>query len=238
MTNNKIYGVDKNGNIYVINIILTYPDEIVGNITNFNDEIKRVQFYLEPHQDLFYKIKGCSDPKFDYIWKDRDVVCSFCKDDIIAIKSNILNEYYDKKIKQIEGEIKNLEERKHSNISSFERFNFENLDLKDEVILYSQYINKRYNGVVTSLITFDKSNFLPRISCDDLEIDNVSIDVVGDVNKLSIEYADILVFRDNNDLDNYLRYKENISIDEDIKGWKWELNGYIKLKNRGFDISF
>ena len=120
------------------------------------------------------------------------------------MKNNFLHEYYDKEIKKIKREIKILEERKHSNISSFERFNFENLDLKDEVILYSKHINKRYIGFVTSLITFDKSNFLPRISCDDLEIDNVSIDVVvDDVNKLSIEYADILVFRDNNDLDNY-----------------------------------
>ena len=51
-------------------------------------------------------------------------------------------------------------------------------------------------------------------------------------------YDDILVFRDHNDLDNYIKYQENISIEEDIKGLKWELNGYIKLKNRGFDISF
>jgi hypothetical protein len=236
MENNKIYGIDKNGNIYVIDILLTYPDEIVGNITNFNNEVKMVEFYLEPQQDLFYKIKGCSNSKFDYIWKDRDVVCSFCKDDIIAMKNNILHEYYDKKIKQIEDKIKDLES-KHSNIS-YKRFNFENLDLKDEVILYSQYINKRYNGFVTSLITFDKSNFLPRISCDELDIDNVSIAVVDDVNKLSNEYTDILVFRDNNDLDNYLKYKENIEIEEDIKGWQWELNGRIRLKNRGFDISF
>lgn len=237
MENNKIYGIDKNGCLYVIDILLTYPDEIVGNITNFNNEVKMVEFYLEPQQDLFYKIKGCSNPKFDYIWKDRDVVCSFCKDDIIAMKHEYLNEYYDKEIKKIEGKIKDLES-KHLNIS-YERFNFENLDLQDEVILYSQYINKRYNGFVTSLITFDKSNFLPRISCDELDIDNVSIAVVvDDVNKLSNEYADILVFRDNNDLDNYLKYKENISIEEDIKGWKWELNNYIKLKNRGFDISF
>jgi hypothetical protein len=236
MKNNNIYGIDKNGNLYVIDIILTYTDEIVGNITNLNNEVKRVEFYLKPHQDLFYKIIGCSDPKFDFIWK-KDVICSFSKDDIIAIKNKIFHEYHDKKIKQIEDKIKDLES-KHSNIS-YKRFNFENLDLQDEVILYSKYINKRYIGVVTSLITFDKSNFLPRISCDELDIDNVSIAVVvDDVNKLSNEYADILVFRDNNDLDNYLKYKENISIEEDIKGWKWELNGYIKLKNRGFDISF
>ena len=142
MENNKIYGVDKYANLYIIDILLTYTDEIVGNITNFNNEIKRVEFYLEPQQDSFYKIKGCSNPKFDYIWKDRDVVCSFCKDDIIAIKSNLLNEYYDKEIQKIEGKIKDLES-KHSNIS-YERFNFEKLDLQDEVILYSKYINKRY----------------------------------------------------------------------------------------------
>lgn len=237
MRNNKIYGIDKNGNIFIIDIILNHTDEIVGKITNYSNEIKRVEFYLEPQQDLFYKIKGCSDPKFDFIWKDKDVVCSFCKDDIIAIKHNILNEYYDKKIKKLESEIKELEKRQHLNIS-YERFNFENLDLKDEVILYGEYNNKRYNGVVTSLITFDKTNFLPRISCYDLEIDNVSIDVVGDVNKLSGLYADIIVFRDNNNLDNYLKNQENIEIEEDIKGCKWELNCYIKLKNRGFDISF
>ena len=44
MENNKIYGMDKNGCLYVINIILTYTDEIVGNITNFNNELKRVEF--------------------------------------------------------------------------------------------------------------------------------------------------------------------------------------------------
>lgn len=230
MENNKIYGVDKYANVYVIDIILTYTDEIVGNITNLSNEIKRVEFYIESHQDSFYKIKGCSDPKFDYIWKDKDIVCSFCKDDIIAIKSNILNEYYDKEIKKIEGKIKDLES-KHSNIS-YERFNFENLDLKDVVILYSKYINKRYIGFVTSLITFDKSNFLPRISCNELDIDNVSIDVVGDINKLSDEYNDILVFRDNNDLDNYLKYQENISIEEDIKGLKWELKIYNNMRQK------
>lgn len=235
MENNKIYGIDKNGNIYVIDIIFNYTDEIVGNITNWSNEIKRVEFYLKPHQDLFYKIIGCSDPKFDFIWK-RDVICSFSKDDIIAIKNKILNEYYDKKIKKLENEIKKLEKSKHLNIS-YERFNFENLDLNDDVILYSKHINKRYNGFVTSLITFDKTNFLPRISCDDLGIENLSINVVGDVNKLEL-CNDILVFRDNNDLDNYLKDKENISIEEDIKGCKWELNGYIELKNRGFDISF
>jgi hypothetical protein len=235
MENNKIYGIDKNGNIYVIDIIFNYTDEIVGNITNWSNEIKRVEFYLKPHQDLFYKIIGCSDPKFDFIWK-RDVICSFSKDDIIAIKNKILNEYYDKKIKKLENEIKKLEKSKHLNIS-YERFNFENLDLNDEVILYSKYINKRYIGFVTSLITFDKTNFLPRITCDDLDIDNISIVVADNVNKLDF-YTDILVFRDNNDLDNYLKNQENISIEEDIKGWKWELNNYIKLKNRGFDISF
>jgi len=226
MENNNIYGIDKNGNLYVIDIILTYPDEIVGNITNWSNEIKRVEFYLKPHQDLFYKIIGCSDPKFDFIWK-RDVVCSFCKDDIIAIKNKILNEYYDKKIKKLENKIKKLEKSKHLNIS-FERFNFEKLDLKDEVILYSQYINKRYIGFVTSLITFDKTNFLPRISCDDLGIDDLSINIVGDVNKLELS-NDILVFRDNNDLDNYLKDKENFSIEEDIKSWKWELNKYNNI---------
>jgi hypothetical protein len=236
MENNKIYGIDKNGNLYVIDIIFNYTDEIVGYISNFNNEIKRVEFYLKPHQDLFYKIIGCSDPKFDYIWKDKEVVFSFSKDDIIAIKNKILNEYYDKKIKKLENEIKKLEKSKHLNIS-YERFNFENLDLNDEVILYSKYINKRYIGFVTSLITFDKTNFLPRITCDDLDIDNISIVVADNVNKLDF-YTDILVFRDNNDLDNYLKNQENISIEEDIKGWKWELNNYIKLKNRGFDISF
>lgn len=236
MANNKIYGIDKNANIYVIDIILNHPDEIVGKITNFSNEIKRVEFYLKPHQDLFYKIIGCSNPKFDFVWKDNDVICAFCKDDIIAIKNKILNEYYDKEIQKIEGKIKDLES-KHSNIS-YERFNSENLDLQDEVILYGEYNNKRYIGFVTSLITFDKSNFLPRISCNELDIDNVSIDVVGDVNKLSGIYGDISVFRDHNDLDNYIKYQENISIEEDIKGWKFELNGYIKLKNRGFDISF
>lgn len=232
MENNKIYGVDKNSNIFIIDIILNYTDEIVGKITNYSNEIKRVEFYLESHQDLFYKIKGCSDPKFDFIWKDKDVICSFSKNDIIAIKTKILNEYYDKKIKKLENEIKKLEERKHLNISSFERFNFENLDLKNEVILYGEYNNKRYNGVVTSLITFDKYNFFPRITCYELEIDNVSIDVVGDVNKLSGLYNDILVFRDNNDLDNYLKNKENIDIEEDIKGCKWELKIYNNMRQK------
>jgi hypothetical protein len=236
MENNKIYGIDKNGNLYVIDIIFNYTDEIVGYISNFNNEIKRVEFYLKPHQDLFYKIIGCSDPKFDYIWKDKEVVFSFSKDDIIAIKNKILNEYYDKKIKKLENEIKKLEKSKHLNIS-YERFNFENLDLNDEVILYSKYINKRYIGFVTSLITFDKTNFLPRITCDDLDIDNISIVVADNVNKLDF-YTDILVFRDNNDLDNYLKYKENISIEENIKSCKWELKLYIQVKNEGFDISF
>lgn len=237
MANNQIYGIDKkNGNLYVIDIIFNYTDEIVGYISNFNNEIKRVEFYLEPHQDLFYKIKGCSNPKFDYIWKNKEVVFSFCKDDIIAMKHEYLNEYYGKRIKRIENEIKKLEKSKYQNIS-YERFNFENLDLNDDVILYSKHINKRYNGVVTSLITFDKTNFLSRISCDDLGIENLSINVVDDVNKLEL-CNDILVFRDNNNLDNYLKNKENISIEEDIKGCKWELNGYIELKNREFDISF
>lgn len=234
MKNNKIYGIDKNGNLYVIDIILTYTDEIVGNITNLNNEVKRVEFYLKPHQDLFYKIIGCSDPKFDFIWK-KDVICSFSKDDIIAIKNKIFHEYHDKKIKQIEDKIKDLES-KHSNIS-YKRFNFEKLDLKDNVILYSKYINKRYIGFVTSLITFDKTNFLPRITCDDLDIDNISIVVADNVNKLDF-YTDILVFRDNNDLDNYLKYKENTSIEENIKSCKWELKLYIQVKNEGFDISF
>ena len=158
MENNKIYGVDKYANLYIIDILLTYTDEIVGNITNFNNEIKRVEFYLEPQQDSFYKIKGCSNPKFDYIWKDRDVVCSFCKDDIIAIKSNLLNEYYDKEIQKIEGKIKDLES-KHSNIS-YERFNFEKLDLQDEVILYSKYINRIYKfSIIKNYFLLKQQNF-------------------------------------------------------------------------------
>jgi hypothetical protein len=78
---------------------------------------------------------------------------------------------------------------------------------------------------------------LPRITCDDLDIDNINIVVADNVNKLDF-YTDILVFRDNNDLDNYLKYKENISIEENIKSCKWELKLYIQVKNEGFDISF
>lgn len=224
---NKMYGVDKYGQVYVFDIISEYSDEIVAKMTNQSINLQSVEFYIKPQENsLFYTITNCSDPKSYLTTRDYEIIISKCKEDIIAKRYSIINEYYDNKIKEQEELIESSKDMLNSLNSSYKKLNclnFNNLELNDKIILLRD--NKQYEGTVTSFVTKDKINFTPRISCEEISIEDAEIIFNPDDNwdwdegeyetnilKLPYEYytcppyGEILVFVNDVDLQNYKNY--------------------------------
>lgn len=224
---NKMYGVDKYGHIYLFDIISEYSDEIIVKMTNQSINLQSVEFYIKPQENsLFYTITNCSDPKCYLTMRDYEIIISKCKEDIIAKRYSIINEYYDNKIKEQEELIESSKDMLNSLNSSYKKLNclnFNNLELNFKIILLRD--NKQYEGTVTSFVTKDKINFTPRISCEEISIEDAEIIFNPDDNwdwdegeyetnilKLPYEYytcppyGDILVFLDDADLRNYRNY--------------------------------
>lgn len=222
----KMYGVDKYGKVYVFDIISEYSDEIIVKMTNQSKYLQSVEFYIKPQENsLFYTITNCSVPKSYLTTRDYEIIISKCKEDIIAKRYSIINEYYDNKIKEQKDLIKSGTDMLNSLNRSYKKLNclnFNNLELNNKIILLRD--NKQFEGTVTSFVTKDKINFTPRISCEEISIEDAEIIFNPDDNwdwdqddhetnilKLSYDYydncgSDILVFLDDTDLRNYRNY--------------------------------
>jgi molybdopterin converting factor small subunit len=214
---NKMYGVDKCGHIYLFDIISEYSDEIIVKMTNQSIYLQSVEFYIKQQENsIFYTITNCSDPKCYLTTRDYEIIISKCKEDIIAKRYSIINKYYDNKIKEQEDLIKNSTDMLNDLNSSYNRLSLNNLELNDKIILLCD--NEQYEGTVTSLVTKDKINFTPRISCEEMYIEDAEIELDEDsddpktnILKMSYDYYDyngsvILVFLDDTDLRNYRNY--------------------------------
>lgn len=245
---NKMYGADKYGHVYVFDVISEYSDKIIVKMTNQSINLQSVEFYIKQQENsLFYTITNCSDPKCYLTMRDYEIIISKCKEDIIAKTCSIINEYYDNKIKEQEELIENSKDMLNSLNSSYKKLNclnFNNLELNDKIILLRD--NEQYEGTVTSFVTKDKINFAPRISCEEIYIEDAEIefnldedsDYLGypenNVLKLSYDYYDhngsaILVFLDDTDLRNYRNY---LSFKDFAKFEKNCKRDIIELKNK------
>lgn len=210
----KMYGVDKYGKVYVFDIISEYSNEIIAKITNSQSlHLSSVEFYIKPQENgLFYKIINCSNHVYDRFCKEYELFISKCKEDIIAKKYVSINEYYNNKIKEQEDLIKINNDMPNDINSSYNTLSLNNLELNDKIILLRN--NKKYEAVVTSFTTIDKINFTPRISCENLGLEDIELNIKTTVNRSNElyfnldndEYSEILIFLDDIDLRNYRNY--------------------------------
>lgn len=234
----KMYGVDKYGHIYLFDVISEFSNEIIvkmtNQLTNQSINLQSVEFYIKQQENsLFYTITHCSDLKCYLTMRDYEIIISKCKEDIAAKRYSIINEYYDNKIKEQEDLIKSSTDMLNSLNRSYKSLNFNNLELNDKVILLRK--NNQYEGTVTSFVTKDKIKFTPRISCEEISIEDVEIVFNPDedsddpeTNELNLPYeyytyppfSDILVFLDDTDLRNYrnyLSFKEYVEFKKDCE---------------------
>lgn len=206
----ELYATDRSFIDYTFKVISeTETTYDIKDVSTSSFELSQTIFTIDKFD---FKLIYSTDEKWNFIFRENGFFISDKKEQVLLKVNEYLIENYNHQLKELPEQIATLEIKlKNIENTTFFKFNTDELNIGDNVILLTK--ERKYIGKVTSFITADKINFNPLITCKYLSLYNVEISTDDNTNYIDYDYPDgggvfCRVFKNNNDLDNYLQVKK------------------------------